>query len=67
MPEKHDGMGGMVIVAVVQANRGGYPGTVEDEHFCGDEGAVVAIGDGEHAERAEHQGECVHFASLPCL
>src|SRR6266849_8641723 len=55
---------GMIVGAIIKDMRGGTARGVQCHHFGSDEGAVVAVGDGEHAQRADHKRKRTHRAEL---
>ena len=60
MPEQHQPMGWMVVLAVVTDVRRRRPRVVQRHDARGDEGAVVAIRDREDAENRQQDVECTH-------
>ena len=59
MAEQHPLVGRVVVLAVVEAVRGRDPRVVEHGDPGGEEGAVIAIGDGQHCRTPSINGMAV--------
>src|SRR5262245_16286235 len=60
MTGEHPFVGWVVVVPVVHRLRRDGSRISEREHFRGDEGGVVAIGDRDYAKCADNDWKCVH-------
>ena len=60
MAEQHPLVCRVIVVTVVHRLRRHGARIVKREHLGGDESGVVAIGDRDHAKRADDDWKCVH-------
>ncbi len=60
VPKKHPFARGVVVGAVVMEVGGCAPRPIQGQHFGGDKGAVIPVGDRQNAERADHERKGTH-------